>query len=98
MDYFIRKFEAIPEERWTILEYVDRSGRCCALGHCGVRENASGIGFASRESDARESDALTALLPKIAQINDDIDGRLGGTPKQRILDALRRVKAMEVAK
>lgn len=37
VDYFIRKFEAIPEERWITGAFVDPSGNCCAFGHCGVR-------------------------------------------------------------
>lgn len=35
VDYFIKKFEAIPEERWTtgtFLSYEEE--RRCALGHC----------------------------------------------------------------
>jgi len=41
IQYFIDKFEAIPENKWikgTV--YDTNSGRCCALGHCGVRETS----------------------------------------------------------
>lgn len=35
IDYFIAKFEAIPDERWTVGRLTDDEGRHCALGHCG---------------------------------------------------------------
>lgn len=41
VDHFIEKFEAIPEEQWTVETYrYFRDGEvvaCCALGHCGAR-------------------------------------------------------------
>lgn len=32
--YFIKKFEAIPEEDWIINQQQDKRGRRCAYGHC----------------------------------------------------------------
>lgn len=32
--YFLNKFEAIPEERWTTGSYNNGHGQSCALGHC----------------------------------------------------------------
>ena len=38
VDYFIKKFKNIPSENWTVGKVMDEVGRCCALGHCGVRD------------------------------------------------------------
>jgi hypothetical protein len=35
--YFINKFEAIPEDWWTVGHLFDTYGNCCANGLCGVR-------------------------------------------------------------
>ena len=83
--YFISKFEAIPEDRWTAGYYVDDAGRCCAFGHCGVRPSDPGPAI------GEEADALASLLHHLtASINDGQDDRYTQpTPKQRILAALR---------
>lgn len=92
--YFIEKFEAIPEEKWTVGEYED-GGRCCALGHCGVRAG---------HPLTPEEDALTMLFLKadaentliVSRVNDGFDPRYPQpTPKQRILAALRDIAAKE---
>lgn len=36
--YFINKFEAIPEEKWCIGEFAGKDGAKCANGHCGVTQ------------------------------------------------------------
>lgn len=81
INYFIKKFTAIPEELWTIGVYT--SGyRHCALGHCGV-------GIAHLET--KESLALDEILEyEVAGINDGTSCFYKGpTPKERILGALR---------
>lgn len=94
--YFIAKFEAIPEERWTT--GVCRSGQhCCSLGHCG--ETSLHIMLAEYGAEAR---ALIALFPPspdgslfgadggVVEINDGWDLRYTQpTPRARILAALR---------
>lgn len=84
IDYFIEKFEAIPEEKWGIGKFSDQDGRCCALGHCG-----EGM-FHSTE----ESNALSSLLIFPAGINDGdaMWNHLGPTPKLRILNFLKSLK------
>lgn len=101
VDYFIRKFEAIPEDNWWIGEYNDEDGnRFCAYGHCGLRSK-------SLNRQNKEADALYALFCSdvksiVADINDGKDIRyLQPTPKQRILAALYDIKAnqmLEVAR
>jgi hypothetical protein len=40
VDYFIKKFEAIPEDKWIMGSFFFNS-RSCALGHCGMRSDSS---------------------------------------------------------
>lgn len=85
VDYFISKFEAIPEERWCTDLYEGSNGTHCALGHCGVVEADGGT---------EEAQALINLIPgNIVLINDGLDIKFPQpTPKQRILAALRSIK------
>jgi len=94
--YFIDKFQAIPEEFW-IKGNLNITGEChCALGHCGVY-NLTELN--------EEANALSNLLKPVYNsqgmfertraevvfgINDYCDN-LGYTPKQRILNALNLV-------
>lgn len=90
VDYFIKKFEAIPEERWCTGYYhkEDRT-KFCALGHCGR--------FVS-DADSIESLALRRVFhPAVVSIiNDNGNIRYSqATPKQRILAALYDIKAKQ---
>lgn len=43
VDYFIKKFEAIPENLWLSFDQGNWGGPCCALGHCRASsDNVSG--------------------------------------------------------
>lgn len=87
VDYFIAKFEAIPDKFWCIKRFNDPwSGAHCALGHC----NWSGEG---RESE--EGMALNKLLMfETTYINDYKSFHYPQeTPKERMLAALADVKA-----
>jgi len=84
-EYFIKKFQAIPEDQWREDGNYGNEGECrCAIGHCGV--DSQGI-------ETEESTALHGLFGSVAIIEIN-DGELrlgypGTTPKQRILAALR---------
>lgn len=101
VDYFIKKFEAIPDFRWannpTLTSPVPE--RTCALGHCGL----------TSYDHNEESIALSNLLSLVVDKADSFervwklnDGGLGPedmpytqpTPKARILAALLDIKAM----
>lgn len=86
VDYFINKFEAIPEDRWTTRDLVDSQGRCCALGHCGIRESV----HMNEEADALNSIIRTTFADVTAVNDSDAYGDDG--PKNRILRALRTIK------
>lgn len=87
-DYFITKFEAIPEDGWGTGAYVNGT-QCCALGWCGEREPGDPSYCKSHEADALE----VILDYRTVNINDgaalDYPQR---TPRARILAALRDAK------
>lgn len=86
VDYFIEKFEAIPEEKWFQNDYEDGSGRFCALGHCGQKY--------LKPTD--ESIALSRLVDYVSMINDGyVDCYQQANPKQRILAALYNIKKLQ---
>lgn len=89
IDYFINKFEAIPEHKWTTAVYIEDDSyggiNCCAFGHCGMRN--------LDDSFNEESAALADLAKSIgAPIVDINDGKMYAYPqphpKARILAAL----------
>ena len=95
-DYFIEKFLEIPSRLMCLYDATpDKRGRCCALGHCGMRPGVL----------PEEAIALLALFHQhggCAGATNDGNGRstwnLGQgrkTPRGRILSALRWIKKKE---
>lgn len=84
VDYFIEKFEAIPEELWCIGTF-QIGEKCCAFGHCGGTEH---IG-----ANTVECNELIKVLTVVAETNDGTNKLYQQpTPKQRILAALNDKK------
>lgn len=90
LEYFIDKFEAIPEDQWTTGEYINDDGCKCAYGHCGLRGSVS---------DTKESYALFNLdcnaKDSITCVNDNYNNsyiHLGSTPKQRVVNYLKSLR------
>jgi hypothetical protein len=88
-EYFIKKFEAIPENRWIAGSFSDKldNSKHCALGHCGESANT-----------VTDDGIYLAMLfrcgkHEVTQINDGIGffKEYGSTPKERILNALRQL-------
>lgn len=100
---FIKFFEKIPEEQWTIKTYhsIDRS-KHCALGHCGVRVGAGPTDTFNSRPEYPAAAALSALFRRfiirhgVATINDGDSGTRSDypqlTPKLRILAALADIQ------
>lgn len=83
-EYFIAKFEAIPDELW-IRGNIGEGTKHCAIGHCGVSSK-------DNYKSTKESIGLCKLLNltelEIAiQINDRCDDKK--SPKERVLSALK---------
>jgi len=108
VDYFINKFEAIPEKDWIVGIFMDHHGRCCAQGHCifnrGYYDPMEVI--IQRATPTSEVYSLISLFGFrkvgidehiiIALINNGDDPRYQQpTPKQRVLAALYDLKAKE---
>lgn len=102
VDYFISKFEAIPEEKWCVDDFEDgeESGVHCALGHCGASFHSG----STRESYKLDEIICSLRNPSYplgyyypAPINDGTTKEYQQpTPKQRILAALYDIKANQM--
>lgn len=97
VDYFIEKFEKIPEDKWCVGRFDDGYGAKCALGHCGAYEGM--------HHDTPELTAIHALVGNwkggggltIVDINDGYLYAMrpklsAATPRERVLNALRLIK------
>lgn len=89
--YFIDKFTAIPDDKWTTGQLLNSQGQSCALGHCGERR---GVYEATLESAV-----LKALFARHYMRPDDVNDYSTGmfkqaTPKARILAALEYIKSL----
>lgn len=104
--YFIDKFQAIPEEKWGTDALQQGNGRRCALGHCTPELdnfpgrqvlNFTNIGL---KTYTEEGKALAAVFNKVTEgvvcINDGTSEIYKqDTPKQRILAALQDCLLLE---
>lgn len=99
-EYFIEKFEAIPDELWIEIELSDdENPNChCVLGHCGVSDldyltdEANGlIKILEPVHTQINKGNSNDVWDRVTDINDGIFGCriFGNTPKQRILNALK---------
>jgi hypothetical protein len=98
VDYFIQKFEAIPDYKW-IASLLHAGERSCALGHCGCAD--ADDAWKNEEAIAL-SDLLRVKFPEqhdnfwlVSMINDGHLEYEQGTPKARILSALHDVKKLQ---
>ncbi len=91
-EYFINKFEQIPDAKWTVHVYYNPMEKSyCALGHCGC----------TAKKATNEGIALNRLFWKNTPftVPDVNDGRsslaceLGDTPKERVINALALIAA-----
>lgn len=91
VDYFIQKFEAIPEDEWGMGWLANElTGKKCMLGHCGQRDYIN---------PTPEVEALSRIFDlewttELYEINDGIGKwkHLAIKPKDRVLKALKVLK------
>ena len=99
VDYFLDKFEKIPEELWGIGKCFDiETKKRCAIGLCGIDfiylgGNEQGDGLIGLF--ANNQHILGTIY--VSRINDFHQTMLnhrvpGETPKERILNALKMIK------
>lgn len=96
--YFIKKFEAIPEDKWTQNSYVLGS-KMCALGHCGTfsmdwTEEATALNYLFADTflnvpNINDENGYNGVTHTLISENELLPVKqLGDTPKERILNAL----------
>lgn len=110
VDYFINKFEAIPENMWLIGAQGYNRIEHCALGHCKSNDGYYGNSYPSNSIEAKTLEYLffnagiySCLMTKsnrngwnIADVNNgDNPNYQQPTPKQRILAALYDIKKLQ---
>jgi hypothetical protein len=107
--YFIEKFSAIAEERWTVRTQQDDYGRRCAFGHCMSQDEIRhGRHIESYGHETDEGEALSILFLNagirhasahcsgVTAVNNGEHPKYRQhTPKERILAALYDIKAGE---
>lgn len=105
VNYFIDKFSAIPEYKWT-WGSIRSGGKSCAFGFCGGYHTKEGIALAQlagpvvRTGELAELQAIWRLTLRevVYFINDGRTKRYNQPgPKDRILAFLRDVKRAQQA-
>lgn len=104
LDYFIKKFEAIPEDRWNDhTQYDEHNSTCCAFGHCATDLEEMN-GAETPEGRAlgnifREAGFTTWNNLWVTDVNNGrSDKYKQQTPKQRMLAALKDIKQLLAAR
>ncbi len=89
LQFFIDKYEAIPEENWCESKmYIPGTHKKCALGHTGHSDNGS-----KYVTLTDEGAQLLKIARSVSRINDVKGyGYDQDTPKQRVLAYLRDLK------
>lgn len=100
VDFFIRKFEAIPDEQWTVYAQMDSAGRRCALGHCQPIDVLMRNGELCAEAQTLQNLFRASFGMPVSAINNApsrcfeyVHDYEQPTPKARVLAALRDIKA-----
>lgn len=97
VDYFLDKFSRIPEEMWCVGSLQNDDGARCALGHTINCKNV----YTALHGGTVHQPELMAFREiffhlGVVGINNGFDPNYQQpTPKQRILAALKDVKAMQ---
>lgn len=93
VDYFIKKFEAIPESNWCIGNLNNGCGQRCALGHT-LRYNTDE--YAVTEATYALRKMFRKKLLSVASVNNGNDDcYTQSSPKKRILAALYDIKKVQ---
>lgn len=111
VDYFIAKFEEIPEELWCVYSQSESVGnkiQHCAYGWCLPNPKYNKTQGGERTEEGKKLHELINTLPiltpalgnynAVAPINNgDYDEYQQPTPKQRILAALYDIREKELS-
>lgn len=86
VDYFINKFEVIPEEMWTTGSFTDDWGACCANGHLGMRNHLMCKKYATEEASAFQRVVSVLQITKNWGVSPVIDNDWGYSEKAAIIN------------
>jgi len=97
VNYFIKKFESIPDNKWFVGEYSNKTGtKFCAYGHLGNALNKKATPRSIALSELVKSYANESIDGRyfVPEVNDGTSGWVftGRTPKERILNLLYNIK------
>lgn len=105
VDYFIKKFEAIPESNWAVYTQYDlETGARCAFGHCTTRKSDYMDGDTTLEGQSlmsvfNDAGFVQGTCKWITDVNNSPSNFYPqSTPKQRILAALNDIKKLQTHK
>lgn len=88
INHFIKKFSKIPTNKWTTGRFITEDGKkCCALGHCGDRD----------DKNTQQGNTLNDLFDnhdlQVTSVNDRKSKKFPQkTPRGRVLAALKSFK------
>lgn len=97
LQYFIRRFEAIPHRMWGVGKFHPTTFSACARGHCRPERMATCFSYSGVER------ALLELAGDIAEVNNGAPENYLGVqlpypqrhPKDRVLAYLRDLQKLE---
>lgn len=99
VNFFISKFEKIPESKWAVGTQNSHDGSRCALGWCNPEYKTGSKKEFSSLLDLFEANGIMGyfgILGGVARVNNGSHPNYQHpTPKQRILAALHDIKAMQ---
>lgn len=103
VDYFIKKFEAIPEEKWCINTRLDHHGNRCALGWCyqSDRDAEDSMTTIANIEETKLTYLFNGVLLErgVGWVNNGYSLKYQQpTPKQRVLAALYDIKSLQQPK
>lgn len=98
VDFYIKFFSGIPEDKWAEFERVTSDGRRCAHGHCSTSHDNFVSTTTPREKGLCDIAIKHLHRYGIAQINNGCHSDyVQSTPKQRVIAFLNDVKDKELS-
>lgn len=102
-DYFIKKFESIPEEKWNdFVQYDEETKTRCAFGHCGWKIPKGDVVNGDQTFEGRKlTELFNSVGFEVGSKNWITDVNNGfspdykqETPRQRMLAVLNDIKKL----
>lgn len=92
LDFFIKRFENIPQEKWGTKAF-NKDGKCCAFGHCGAVKSIFDSNMALELSFLLDIQYSTGGA-YLAMVNDGAGEtkQYGDNPKDRVVNYLKSLK------